>query len=144
MSEALPVIDWPEATDDSRTPLEARAEIDALQALHARRRAIVAALAPLRALHGMNGCWDAKRKQLLEACKVRARMLLQQKNEKTTESYIDALGHTDSQYERFLDESIQAKIEWVLKENEMAELTDLIRNRETCLNAYNAELKLAR
>jgi hypothetical protein len=127
-----------------RTPLESRADVEPLEALHAQRRQIVGQLAPLRALHGPGGTWDARRKQMVEACKIRARMAARERGEKVTETYIDAEGHADPQYFAFLDQAERDKIEYVNLDNQVQELEERIRNREFSLTAYSAEIRLGR
>jgi hypothetical protein len=124
--------------------LESRAEIDSLEDLHARRRHLLVQLAPLKALHGPFGTWDAKRKQILEALKIRHRVELQAKQEKTTEGLIDALAHADPQYERFLDESTAAKAEYLTLDNELTEIAERIEGRNAALYAYSSEVRLGR
>lgn len=126
------------------TALESRAEVDSLEDLHARRRHLLVQLAPLKALHGPFGTWDAKRKQLLEGLKVRHRMQLAAENTKATEGLIDALAHADPQYERFLDESTAAKAEYLTLDNELTEIAERIEGRNAALYAYSAEIKLGR
>ena len=133
-----PATDWAgELTD-----LEARADIDSLLHLHAERRALLPVYAQLRALHGPNGKWDAKRKQLLEATKIRARMVCQQKQEKVTEGLVDAMAHADEQYVEFIDQGIAGATRYVEMETAISEIEERIRGREFALLAYNAETRL--
>jgi hypothetical protein len=129
---------------DEVREIEDRARIASLGDLHARRRQLLAALAPLKALHGHNGIWDDKRKQMLEAMKVKARMALTDAGQKVTEGLVDAMAYGDEQYERFLDAGIAARIEYLTMQNELDEIGELIRDRELCLLVYNSEVKLAR
>src|SRR5689334_3588344 len=75
------------ASDEVR-PVEDRAQVASLGDLQQRRRTLLSTLAPLKALHGHNGIWDDKRKQLLEACKIRARMSLADAGQKATEAMV--------------------------------------------------------
>jgi hypothetical protein len=135
-----PANDWAgELTD-----LESRADISSLEGLQQERRQLLREYAPLKALHGNFGKFDNKRKSLLEACKIRARMEMQQKNEKTTEAAVDALGHADPQYIAFIDEGIVGATRYIELETAVTEIEERIRNREICMLAYNSELKLAR
>ena len=125
-------------------PIESRAEVDSLGDLQQRRRALLAQLAPLKALHGHNGLWDNKRKQMLEAIKVRVRMTLEADGKKGTDAAVDALAHADEQYARFIDAGITDRIDYLTLQNEADEIAERIRSREIELLAYNGELKLAR
>jgi len=124
------------------TDLESRASIDSLEDLHARRRQVLPEYATLRALHGSNGKWDARRKALLEAMKLRARMECQQKGEKVTEGLIDAMAHGDPQYVAFIDQGITDGTRYVELETAVSEIEEKIRNRETCLLTYGREISL--
>lgn len=126
------------------TALESRADVDSLDDLHARRRQLLPEYASLRALHGSNGKWDARRKQLLEATKVRVRMEAQQRQEKITEAYVDALAHADDRYALVIDEGIAGATRYVELETAVSEIEERIRTREIALLAYNAEVRLAR
>lgn len=125
-------------------PVEDRADVLPLGDLHARRRALLGTLNPLKALHGHNGVWDDKRKQLLEACKIRARMQLAEQQQKATEAMVEAMGYADPQYAAFIDSGIAERIEYLTLANELTEIEELIRDRELCLLVYNSEVKLDR
>jgi hypothetical protein len=129
---------------DEVREIESRAEVDSLGFLHAERRALLVNLNPLRALHGPGGKWDDKRKQMLEAMKVKARMALTDAGQKTTEGMIDALAYGDEVYARFIDDGIAGHIQYLSLQNEYDELAERIRSREIELLAYNGELKLSR
>ena len=133
-----PETDW----DGALTQLEERAEIDSLDDLQARRRQLLPEYSALRALHGSNGKWDAKRKALLEALKVRARMDATKRGEKVTEGLIDALAHADEQYIAFVDSGIDGATRYVVLETEITEIEEKVRNREFCLTAWSRELAL--
>lgn len=126
------------------TALESRADVASLEGLHVERRQLLREYAPLRALHGPNGKFDNKRKALLEACKIRARMTMQKNGDKITETAVDAAGHADEQYVAFIDEGIAASVRYIELETMVSEIEERIRNREIGLLCYNSEAKLAR
>lgn len=126
------------------TELEGRANIRSLEALHTQRRQLLITLAPLKALHGPGDLWDSKRKQLLEALKVRQRLALLEQGQKVTEGLVDAMAYADEQYARFLDQGESARIDYITQQNQLHEIEELIRDREFSLLAYNSECKLAR
>jgi hypothetical protein len=128
---------------DEVREIESRAGIDALGDLHTRRRQLLVNLAPLKALHGHNGIWDDKRKQLLEAMKVQARMALTDAGTKVTEGAVESMAYADEVYANFIDKGIAARIDYILQQNEYDEIAERIRSREIELLAYNAELRLA-
>ncbi len=92
--------------------------------------ATIPELKALRALHGKGGKWDAKRKAMLEATKIRARMEAMKAGEKVTESYIDTLGHADSQYSDFIEQGIAGGIRLVELETLHAEIQERIESRK--------------
>jgi phage gp46-like protein len=122
--------------------VELRAEVDALGDLHARRRQLLLTLAPLKALHGHNGIWDDRRKQLLEAMKCKHRIAFAEAGHRATDAAVEANAYADEQYERFLDDGIAARIDYITQQNAMDELNERIRSREIELLVRNAELKM--
>lgn len=124
--------------------IEERANVMPLGDLHERRRKLLTTLAPLKALHGHGGIWDDKRKALLEAMKVRARMTMAERNIKATDQSVEAAGYSDPQYEQFLDQGISDRIQYIMLANELTEIEELIRDRELGLAVYNSELRLGR
>ncbi|OQW33317.1 MAG: hypothetical protein A4C66_04115 [Nitrospira sp. HN-bin3] len=127
-----------------KTDLEARANVESLDDLHAQRRDILAMFAPLKAMHGAFGLYDARRKALLEGLKVRTRERLMAANAKVTDAIVDAEAHNDPTYVAWLDEQFTDKVRYVQLEVEMDEIAERIRNRELSLQIFNSEVKLAR
>lgn len=124
--------------------IEARAEVASLEDLHQQRRQLLITLAPLKALHGPFGIWDDKRKQMVEALKVRARSALAATGQKTTEAMIEAEAYGDPQYLAFLDQGERDKIAYLHQANHLSEIEEQIRSRDIELTCYNAELRLQR
>lgn len=129
---------------DEVRAVESRAECECLGDLQARRRVLLTTLAPLKALHGHNGLFDDKRKSMLEAMKVKARMALGESGAKITEGMVDAHAYADPQYERFIDTGITDRVEYIVQQNELTELEERIRSRELELLVFNSEIKLQR
>lgn len=125
-------------------PVEDRADVLPLGDLHARRRGLLDRLAPLKALHGHSGLFDDKRKRLVEALKVRARMQMVAAGQKPTDQGVEAAAYADPQYEAFLDAGERDRIEYIRLATELTEIEELIRDRELCLLVYNSEVKLDR
>lgn len=126
------------------TALESRADVAALEGLHHERRQLLPEYRTLAALHGPGGKWDAKRKALLEALKVRHRMALQQRSEKVTDATVDALAHGDDQYIAFIDQGIAGHERYVELAVAMTELEERIKDRDHGLYAFSAEARLQR
>ncbi len=127
-----------------RQGLEDRASVESLEALHHERRILMRTLAPLKALHGPFGLWDAKRKQMSRACMVRARMAIIARHEKPTEAMVEAEALCDPQFVAFMDQAERDRIEYLCQQTQLDELEERIRSREIALQAYNSELRLAR
>jgi hypothetical protein len=140
----------PESPQDATLPadevraIEQRAEVDCLGALKAQRRQLLVNLAPLKALHGHNGIWDDKRKQMLESMKVQARMALTDTGQKVTEGAVESMAYADELYANFIDKGIAARVEYITLQNEADEIAERIRSREIELLCFNSEAKLAR
>jgi hypothetical protein len=132
------------AMPDTATDLEDRASIESLETLHHERRVLIRTLAPLKAVHGSFGMWDAKRKQMSRAMMVKAKMDMQQRGEKVTDMMIEAHALTDPQFVAFLDQGERDRIEYLTQQPVLDEIEERIRNREIALQAYNSELRLAR
>lgn len=130
---------------DTVRPIEERAEIEALAILQGERRTLVDQNAKLIALYGAFGHYDDHRKRMVEALKVRARMELSAASEKKpTESQIDSEAYASPQYERFIDNALSEKIEYLKAANRIAEIDEQVRSREEELRVYGKELQLAR
>lgn len=125
-------------------PIEERAEVRALAELHHERRQLMITLAPLKAVHGPFGLFDHRRKSMVEAMKVKARLALTKDGGKATEAMIDAEGHGDPQYNDFLDQMYAEKIEYLKQQTTLDEIEEQIRSREIEIQAYNSELRLGR
>jgi hypothetical protein len=124
-------------------PVEERAEVASLDALHARRRALINANARLFALYGPFGHYDDHRKHMVEALKIKARLELSAGQEKKpTETAIDAAAYGSEQYGAFIDTALGEKVEYLRVSTEITEIEEAIRSREFELTAYSRELSL--
>lgn len=124
--------------------LEDRAEVEPLEVLHNERRQLMITLAPLKAVHGNFGLFDHRRKSMVEAMKIKARMQLTKDGGKATDALVDATGHVDPQYEAFLDQMYAEKVEFLKQQTTLDEIEERIRSREIALGVYNSELRLGR
>lgn len=124
------------------TELERRAEVESLEQLHVQRRQLLTTLAPLKALHGPFGLFDDCRARYLEAMKVKARQAFADEGGKGTDEGVKARATADPAYERFLDEGVSARIEYLRQATQLSELEERIRAREIELQAYAAEARL--
>lgn len=132
----------PDTWSGALSDLEAKAEIDSLGDLQQRRRQLLPEYASLRALHGPNGKWDAKRKSYLEAMKIKARLALKESGEKITDATVDAYAHADDAYVQFLLDGELAATRFVEVETSITELEERIENRKAVLYAWSRESQL--
>lgn len=130
--------------DGDLTSLEARAEVDSLYDLQSRRRKLIEDNARLLALHGAFGLFDDRRKQMLEAQKVVARHRLAAEGGKVTEGAVDSEAYGSEAYQSLLDRAIDDKIACLRVQNEIDELNERIKNRESALFVYGQETRLGR
>ena len=135
---------YPEITPEGRRALESRVGTDELDILHARRRALLPQYAPLKALYAHGGTWDSRRKSMVEALKVKARMHLIETTGKATDAAVEAAAYSDPAYVRFLDEGERGMIDYVTLNVEWMELEERIYSRSLEISAFSAEARLAR
>jgi len=117
--------------------VEHRMGIEPISELLARRDRLVRDGARLRARHGPFGTWDSERKMVLEkgAAVIRARAAA--RGTKITESQIESEKHTADEYVAFLTESLSEKSDWLILENEIQSINDLV-NRGQAISRYLA------
>lgn len=128
------------------TPLEYRAEVRSLEALQHRRRQLIPRYAALAAKFkgGSAASADTKRKQHRALV---ARMILTKwpiEKKEPSEVALERLANAHSKHRRFCDEIEQEFAEYIMLDNEITEINEKIRSRETELMAYNAELRMQR
>lgn len=128
--------------DGDLTALESRADVDSLYDLQQRRRKLIEDNAHLLALYGSFGLFDDRRKQMLEAQKVAARMNLTQQGAKVTEGMVEAEAYGSAAYQTLLDRAIEDKIACIKVQNAIDELNERIKNRESALFVYGQEVRL--
>jgi hypothetical protein len=101
-----------------QTDLEARSSVDNLDSLQANRRALVA------------------KRILVE---------LDQKGEKApSEAALERMANADIEHIAFCDKLEADFARFILLENDIADVSEQIRNREECLRCWRAELGLSR
>ena len=125
--------------------LDERASVESLDALHEERRALLPRFAELAAKFkgGNSASADTKRKQ--HRALVSKRILAAWDSEKPpAETALERMANADVEHIAFCETLEREFIEYTLLEYRITEIQERIRNRETCLNVYNAELRLAR
>lgn len=123
--------------------LESRAEVDSLEDLQQRRRELIAKHGRLLALHGSFGLFDDYRKARVEAQKIVARRALEERGEKATDKSVEAEAYGSKDYQQLLDNAIEDKVAALVAQNEIDEVNEKIKNRESSLYVFGQEMKLA-
>lgn len=126
------------------TALESRAEIDNLFALQAKRRAIVAEMAPLAAKFkgGTTAGSDSARKRH-RALVAKSLLADWPKDEKPpAENALERMANADIRHIEFCEKLEEQFTKYVILENDRDDITEQIDNRIECLRSYRAELRL--
>lgn len=132
------------------TALESRAEIANLEALQAERRKLVKKYAPLAARFkggsGNGSSSDAARKRHRAGiANLILREQFREKGEKDpSETALERMANADKRHVDFCDELELQFADFLMLENEIADINEQIRNREECLRCWRAEIGLAR
>lgn len=130
------------------TALESRADVSNLDALQAKRRALVKEYAPLAAQfrggsgHGSSSDAARKRHRSLVAKRI---LLTQFKDQKEpSETALERMANADIEHIQFCEDLEREFTRYVLLENDIADVNEQIRSREEELRCYRAELGLAK
>jgi len=129
------------------TAVESRADVENLDALQAKRRALVATYAPLAAKFkgGAIAGSDAARKRHRALVAQSILATLEQKGEKApSEAALERMANAHTEHIEFCNKLEREFTRFIVIENDIADVTEQIRNREECLRVYRAELGLAR
>ena len=125
--------------------LDDRAGVESLEGLHDERRSLLPRYSELAAKFkgGNSASADTKRKQ--HRALVSKRILADWKGEKEpSEAALERMANGDVEHIAYCEKMEREFTEYVLLDYRITEIQERIRNRETCLNVYNAELRLAR
>lgn len=125
--------------------LEQRAEVDSLEVLQAKRRALLIDYAPLAARFkgGATAGTDASRKRHRALVAKRILVQLEQKQEKApSEAALERMANADTEHIQFCDALEADYTRFIVLENDIQEVNEKIRSREVELYCYNGELRL--
>ena len=122
--------------------VEARMGIPPLEGLLAERDELVTKTARLRAKHGPFGSFDALRK--IEWCKIATLLRAEALSigQKLTESALEQAAHADLRYIDFVIQATQEKSDWVVAENRIAGIADIILRANAVARYLTAEAHL--
>lgn len=122
-----------------RDQIEGRAGVESIDTLLAERYELVKRAAPLAAVYGPFGTWEARRKAVLAAANLDVRTA-----DKMTEAHIDARSRCHPTYLAFLETSEREKAEWIELDNAIQSITERINRDHSLLRFATAELTLQR
>lgn len=131
--------------DHAVSDLEMRASVDSKEALLARRQTVMEELAPLAAMHKSNGQGtpaDAARKR--HRALVAKRILTSISGKEPSEAALERMANADAEHIAFCEQLEADAVRYQVLAAEKEEIDYRLRARETELNCYSAELKLAR
>lgn len=128
------------------TALEHRAGVDSLDELQAKRRALVKQIAPLAAKFrsGTVANADALRKRHRALVAKRILMTEFANRAAPSEAALERMANADTEHISFCEKLEQEFIRYVLLENDIADITEAVRNREEMLRCWRAEIGLER
>ena len=119
--------------------LEARAGLDDLSALHAKRDALVKTASNLYARFGPFGTAEARRKSALALAAMQVRA---DATERLTEKAIEDASRTHKTYLACLDEMEDGRATWLVLENKIQNITDVIQRGPALARFAAAEVGL--
>jgi hypothetical protein len=126
------------------TELEMRANVPSREALLARKRTLMQELAPLAAMHRSNGqgtSADAARKRHRDMIATRIRGTMEGS---PSEALLERLANASDEHRAFCEQLEANAVRYQVLMVEKEEIDYRLRARETELNVYAAELRLAR
>jgi hypothetical protein len=130
------------------TELEMRANVPSREALLARKRTLMKELAPLAAMHRSNGQGtpaDAGRKRHRAIVSKKILEALKEAGQKEpSEAALERMANADGEHIAFCEDLEADAVRYQVLMVEKEEIDYRLRARETELNVYAAELRLAR
>lgn len=119
--------------------LETRAGLDDLSALHAKRDTLVKAASNLYARFGPFGTAEARRKSALALAAMQVR---EAATERMTEKAIEDASRNHPTYLAYLDEMEEGRATWLIMENKIQSITDVIARGPSLARFAAAEVGL--
>ena len=139
---------YAEPTAEDVSGLESRAEVESKEALLARLREINLELRPLAKLHRTSGHGspaDSKRKRHRALISKQILADMKARGEKEpSEAALERMANADPEHKAFCEELEAGAERYEILMGEKEDVDYRLRARETELNCYSAELRLAR
>jgi len=124
-----------------RDELETRAGVESLETLHAERRKIIKAMAPLEMLVGSGGeRWTAKRRQHRD---VIGKLIQAEAGKEVAANKLEQLANADDRHVKFCEETEARYIEYMTWRTALDEVNERIESRLAEMRFATAEARLA-
>lgn len=139
----MTIPDGPPVRPAGREALEAKAGLVSLDEMHHRRRLIMHELAPLQAMHGRSGMFDAHRRQLRGAI---AAELRERWNKAEwgapTKDAVEDRACDDPRYKQVLENAKRDIVRMIKLETQALEIQEIIKDRDSSIWAWGSEARL--
>ena len=122
--------------------IEARIGVDPVMELLAERQDLIDQVAPLRALYGPGGTWDAQRKMELANLKMLIRAQAEAADTKRTEAYLEDAAHADPRYKNLVAQATTDRANLSILEDKVNAIEARIRRGDAVIRYVSAEARL--
>jgi len=122
--------------------IEDRIGVAPVEELLAERQDIVEQVAPLRALYGAGGTWDAQRKMELANLKMLIRAQAEAADTKRTEAYLEDAAHADPRYKNLVAQATTDRANLSILEDKVNAIEARIRRGDAVIRYVSAEARL--
>lgn len=123
---------------------ESRAGVQPIDELLDERGSLIAKVAPLRAVYGSFGTWEAQRKMMLARLKgqVRAEAMRGPTARKLTNDQIDDEAHDHPEYMEFITKATKERAQWIVLESKIEDIDFRIQRGQAVVRFASAEARL--
>ena len=124
--------------------IEARASVQPIDELLDERDILIRQVAPLRAVYGSFGTWEAQRKMMLARLKgqVRAEAMRGTTARKLTNDQIDDEAHDHPEYMDFITTATKQRAIWIVLEAKIEAIDFRIQRGQAVVRFASAEARL--
>ena len=124
--------------------IEARASVQPIDELLDERDILIRQVAPLRAVYGSFGTWEAQRKMMLARLKgqVRAEAMRGTTARKLTNDQIDDEAHDHPEYMDFITTATKQRATWIVLEAKIEAIDFRIQRGQAVVRFASAEARL--
>ena len=122
--------------------IEDRIGVAPVEELLAERQELVEQVAPLRALYGAGGTWDAQRKMELANLTMLIRAQSEAASIKRTEAYLEDAAHADPRYKNLVAQATTDRANMSILEDKVNAIEARIRRGDAVIRYVSAEARL--